>query len=108
MNLIVAILIKLNIQVHVNSTSTAQLHMSDFKTLSNLLGQVTRDYDEEEQGYDSEKEAEEEDDDERKSDSDSASSPKALEEAERVEVQLPRKSKLNGDDHHQEDMEMSD
>lgn len=70
-------------------------------------GQVTRDYDEEEQGYDSEKEVEE-DEDERKSDSDSASSPKAPEEAERADVQLPKKSKLNGDDHHQADMEMSD
>ncbi|XP_070765065.1 serine/arginine-rich splicing factor 11 isoform X1 [Enoplosus armatus] len=70
---------------------------------------VTRDYDEEEQGYDSEKEREgEEDDDERKSDSDSASSPKGQEEMERSEGQIPKKSKLNGDDHHQEDMEMSD
>ncbi|XP_071377758.1 serine/arginine-rich splicing factor 11-like isoform X4 [Centroberyx affinis] len=68
---------------------------------------VTRDYDEEEQGYDSEKEGEEEDD-ERKSDSDSASSPKAPEELERAEGEMPKKSKLNGDDHHQEDMEMSD
>lgn len=68
---------------------------------------VTRDYDEEEQGYDSEKEGEEEDD-ERKSDSDSASSPKVQEEAEPTEGQAPKKSKLNGDDHHQEDMEMSD
>ncbi|XP_074492353.1 uncharacterized protein LOC141768183 isoform X1 [Sebastes fasciatus] len=68
---------------------------------------VTRDYDEEEQGYDSEKEGEEEDD-ERKSDSDSASSPKGQEEMERSEGQIPKKSKLNGDDHHQEDMEMSD
>lgn len=75
--------------------------------LLNPFRQVTRDYDEEEQGYDSEKEAEE-DEDERKSDSDSASSPKAQEEAERAEVLLPKKSKLNGDDHHQEDMEMSD
>ncbi|XP_073331903.1 uncharacterized protein [Pagrus major] len=68
---------------------------------------VTRDYDEEEQGYDSEKEGEE-DEDERKSDSDSASSPKGQEEMERSEGQIPKKSKLNGDDHHQEDMEMSD
>ncbi|XP_029906223.1 serine/arginine-rich splicing factor 11 isoform X1 [Myripristis murdjan] len=68
---------------------------------------VTRDYDEEEQGYDSEKEGEEEEDD-RKSDSDSASSPKAPEELERAEGAMPKKSKLNGDDHHQEDMEMSD
>ncbi|XP_032382936.1 serine/arginine-rich splicing factor 11 isoform X1 [Etheostoma spectabile] len=69
---------------------------------------VTRDYDEEEQGYDSEKEREEDDDDERKSDSDSASSPKGQDEMERSEGQIPKKSKLNGDDHHQEDMEMSD
>ncbi|XP_035502413.1 serine/arginine-rich splicing factor 11 isoform X1 [Scophthalmus maximus] len=71
---------------------------------------VTRDYDEEEQGYDSEKEREEEEDDdnERKSDSDSASSPKGQKEMERSEGQIPKKSKLNGDDHHQEDMEMSD
>ncbi|KAM3620210.1 uncharacterized protein V6R79_019735 [Siganus canaliculatus] len=68
---------------------------------------VTRDYDEEEQGYDSEKEGEEEED-ERKSDSDSASSPKGQEEMERSEGQITKKSKLNGDDHHQEDMEMSD
>ncbi|XP_078114957.1 uncharacterized protein LOC144523336 isoform X1 [Sander vitreus] len=68
---------------------------------------VTRDYDEEEQGYDSEKERED-DDDERKSDSDSASSPKGQDEMERSEGQIPKKSKLNGDDHHQEDMEMSD
>ncbi|XP_022071448.1 serine/arginine-rich splicing factor 11-like isoform X1 [Acanthochromis polyacanthus] len=66
---------------------------------------VTRDYDEEEQGYDSDKEGEEEDD-ERKSDSDSASSPKGPEDPERAEN--PKKSKVNGDDHHQEDMEMSD
>lgn len=68
---------------------------------------VTRDYDEEEQGYDSEKEGEEEDD-ERKSDSDSASSPKGNEDLEMSGGQIPKKSKLNGDDHHQEDMEMSD
>uniref|UniRef100_A0A1A8L2Z9 Serine/arginine-rich splicing factor 11 n=2 Tax=Nothobranchius pienaari TaxID=704102 RepID=A0A1A8L2Z9_9TELE len=66
--------------------------------------QVTRDYDEEEQGYDSEKGEEEE----RKSDSDSVSSPKGREEMERVEARVSKKSKLNGDDHHQEDMEMSD
>lgn len=69
--------------------------------------QVTRDYDEEEQGYDSEKGGEEEDD-ERKSDSDSAPSPKGKEDTEISVGQTPKKSKLNGDDHHQEDMEMSD
>lgn len=64
---------------------------------------VTRDYDEEEQGYDSGKGPEEEDD-ERKSDSDSNSSPK--DQCDKAEA--PKKSKLNGDDHQQEDMEMSD
>lgn len=73
---------------------------------SELVTQVTRDYDEEEQGYDSEKDGEEEDD-ERKSDSDSASSPKGQDEM-RSEGHHPKKSKVNGDDHHQEDMEMSD
>ncbi|XP_049587873.1 serine/arginine-rich splicing factor 11 isoform X2 [Syngnathus scovelli] len=67
---------------------------------------VTRDYDEEEQGYSSEKDMEE--DEERKSDSDSASSPKGLNIMERSQCHAPKKSKLNGDDHHQEDMEMSD
>ncbi|KAM9831647.1 uncharacterized protein ACB057_001641 [Neosynchiropus ocellatus] len=62
---------------------------------------VTRDYDAEEQGYDSAKGEEE---DERKSDSDSVSSSKGCE----VTAKVPKKSKLNGDDHHQEDMEMSD
>lgn len=62
---------------------------------------MTRDYDEEEQGYDSEKEVEEEDD-ERKSDSASNSSSKG--QVSRV----LKKSKLNGDDHHQEDMDMSE
>ncbi|XP_019735909.1 serine/arginine-rich splicing factor 11 isoform X6 [Hippocampus comes] len=66
---------------------------------------VTRDYDEEEQGYGSEKEAEE--DEERKSDSDS-SSPAGLDETERGQSHAPKKSKVNEDDHHQEDMEMSD
>lgn len=66
--------------------------------------QVTRDYDEEEQGYDSEK-GEEPEDEERKSDSDSPSSAKAM---DIDEAQAPKKSKLNGDDHHQDDMEMSD
>ncbi|XP_061539551.1 serine/arginine-rich splicing factor 11-like isoform X1 [Phycodurus eques] len=69
---------------------------------------VTRDYDEEEQGYGSEKEVEEEDDEERKSDSDSASSAKGLDEMERCQGPAPKKSKVNGDDHHQEDMDMSD
>lgn len=72
-----------------------------------ILRQVTRDYDEEEQGYDSEKEAEE-DDGKSDSDSASASSPKNQDEFEKPEGEIPKKSKLNGDDHHQEDMEMSD
>ncbi|KAM9796508.1 serine/arginine-rich splicing factor 11-like isoform X2 [Syngnathus typhle] len=67
---------------------------------------VMRDYDEEEQGYSSEKDMEE--DEERKSDSDYASSPKGLNVMERSQCHAPKKSKLNGDDHHQEDMEMSD
>ncbi|XP_007542200.1 serine/arginine-rich splicing factor 11 isoform X1 [Poecilia formosa] len=67
---------------------------------------VTRDYDEEEQGYDSDKAGEEED--ERRSESDSVSSPKDQEEVERDERQTSKRSKLNGDDRHQEDMEMSD
>ncbi|XP_014004747.1 serine/arginine-rich splicing factor 11 isoform X1 [Salmo salar] len=74
---------------------------------SSLLLQVTRDYDEEEQGYDSGKEVEEE---ERKSNSDSVSSPKPREESEKKPVEESgKKSKQNGDDHHDEDdMEMSD
>ncbi|MEQ2160179.1 hypothetical protein GOODEAATRI_030878 [Goodea atripinnis] len=66
---------------------------------------VTRDYDEEEQGYDSEKGEEE---DEQRSESDSVSSLRDQEEVERDERQVSRRSKLNGDDRHQEDMEMSD
>ncbi|KAM4575297.1 serine/arginine-rich splicing factor 11 [Fundulus diaphanus] len=66
---------------------------------------VTRDYDEEEQGYGSNKGEEEE---ERRSESDSVSSPKDPEEAERDERRASKRSKLNGDDRHQEDMEMSD
>ncbi|KAM9504204.1 uncharacterized protein ACWYII_001076 isoform 1-T1 [Salvelinus alpinus] len=72
---------------------------------SSLLLQVTRDYDEEEQGYDSGKEEEE-----RKSNSDSASSPKPRVESEKKPAEESgKKSKQNGDDHHDEDdMEMSD
>ncbi|XP_020354315.1 serine/arginine-rich splicing factor 11-like isoform X2 [Oncorhynchus kisutch] len=70
-----------------------------------LLLKVTRDYDEEEQGYDSGKEVEEE----RKSDSDSASPPKPQESYEKLAGESGKKSKQNGDDHHdEEDMEMSD
>ncbi|CAB1314097.1 unnamed protein product [Coregonus sp. 'balchen'] len=72
---------------------------------SSLLLQVTRDYDEEEQGYDSGKEVEE-----RKSDSDSASSPKPREESEEKPAEESgNRSKQNGDDcHDEDDMEMSD
>ncbi|XP_056270255.1 serine/arginine-rich splicing factor 11-like isoform X3 [Pseudoliparis swirei] len=44
---------------------------------------------------------------ERKSDSEKGDV-KGQEEMERPEGHTPKKSKLNGDDHHQEDMEMSD
>ncbi|XP_057696245.1 serine/arginine-rich splicing factor 11-like isoform X1 [Corythoichthys intestinalis] len=70
---------------------------------------VTRDYDEEEQGYDSEKEVEEDDEEEeRKSDSDSASSPKCLNKTRGGLGYTLKKSRVNGDDHYQRDMEMSD
>lgn len=62
---------------------------------------ITRDYDEEEQGYDSEKEREN-----RKDSDDSALSPHSVEgngTARHV------KAKVNGaDDHHEEDMDVSD
>ncbi|RMC08813.1 hypothetical protein DUI87_15064 [Hirundo rustica rustica] len=65
--------------------------------------QVTRDYDEEEQGYDSEKEKKEE-----KKVTD-APSPKGKEPgAEKGSGDPGRESKVNGDDHHEEDMDMSD
>jgi len=65
--------------------------------------QVTRDYDEEEQGYDSEKEKKEE---KKMADS---SSPKVKESAaEKGSGESARESKVNGDDHHEEDMDMSD
>ncbi|KAM9008864.1 serine/arginine-rich splicing factor 11 isoform 4-T4 [Guaruba guarouba] len=64
---------------------------------------VTRDYDEEEQGYDSEKEKKE---DKKMSES---SSPKAKEStADKGSGDASRESKVNGDDHHEEDMDMSD
>uniref|UniRef100_A0A8C8BTV6 Serine and arginine rich splicing factor 11 n=1 Tax=Otus sunia TaxID=257818 RepID=A0A8C8BTV6_9STRI len=64
---------------------------------------VTRDYDEEEQGYDSEKEKKEE---KKMADS---SSPKAKESAaDKGSGDSARESKVNGDDHHEEDMDMSD
>nr|AAI45163.1 Sfrs11 protein [Mus musculus] len=64
--------------------------------------QVTRDYDEEEQGYDSEKEKKEE---KRPTE---AVSPKTKECSVEKGVGDLRESKVNGDDHHEEDMDMSD
>ncbi|XP_075037999.1 serine/arginine-rich splicing factor 11 isoform X1 [Mixophyes fleayi] len=66
--------------------------------------QVTRDYDEEEQGYDSEK-------DKREEYMVTEASPPLESEAtaERVSGESSVKdSKVNGDDHHEEDMDMSD
>lgn len=62
---------------------------------------MTRDYDEEEQGYDSEKEKKEERPTE-------AVSPKTKEGSAEKGVADLRESKVNGDDHHEEDMDMSD
>ncbi|XP_060062390.1 serine/arginine-rich splicing factor 11 isoform X2 [Erinaceus europaeus] len=64
---------------------------------------VTRDYDEEEQGYDSEKERKEE------KKTTEPGSPKAKEcSVEKGAGDSLRESKVNGDDHHEEDMDMSD
>ncbi|KAJ7332601.1 hypothetical protein JRQ81_014781 [Phrynocephalus forsythii] len=63
--------------------------------------QVTRDYDEEEQGYDSEKEKKEEKAAE-------PASPKLKESPSEKGSGDARESKVNGDDHHEEDMDMSD
>lgn len=67
--------------------------------------QVTRDYDEEEQGYDSEKERE------AKYSDDSGSSPARYEgdtEGDSTK-HTPKQAKQNGDDHHEEqDMDVSD
>ncbi|XP_070324051.1 serine/arginine-rich splicing factor 11 isoform X2 [Odocoileus virginianus] len=64
---------------------------------------VTRDYDEEEQGYDSEKEKREE-----KKPAEPGS-PKTKEcSVEKGAGDALRESKVNGDDHHEEDMDMSD
>lgn len=64
-----------------------------------FLPQITRDYDEEEQGYDSEKERED-----RKDSDDSALSPQSVEGNGTA-----RKAKVNGaDDRHEEDMDVSD
>lgn len=72
-------------------------------SLFSLAKQVTRDYDEEEQGYDSEKEKKEE------KKPTEASSPKAKEcSVEKGTGDSLRESKVNGDDHHEEDMDMSD
>ncbi|XP_031321230.1 serine/arginine-rich splicing factor 11 isoform X3 [Camelus dromedarius] len=65
--------------------------------------QVTRDYDEEEQGYDSEKEKKEE------KKTTEPGSPKTKEcSVEKGAGDSLRESKVNGDDHHEEDMDMSD
>ncbi|KAG8507940.1 Serine/arginine-rich splicing factor 11 [Galemys pyrenaicus] len=64
---------------------------------------VTRDYDEEEQGYDSEKEKKEE------KKPTEPGSPKTKEcSVEKGTGDSLRESKVNGDDHHEEDMDMSD
>lgn len=66
-----------------------------------FLSQITRDYDEEEQGYDSEKEREH-----RKDSDDSALSPQSVEGNGAGRLV---KAKVNGaDDHHEEDMDVSD
>ncbi|XP_071348147.1 serine/arginine-rich splicing factor 11-like isoform X2 [Trachinotus anak] len=63
---------------------------------------VTRDYDEEEQGYDSEKERED-----RKDSDDSALSPQSVEG--NGTARPMKQAKVNGaDDHHEEDMDVSD
>ncbi|XP_073346808.1 uncharacterized protein [Pagrus major] len=65
------------------------------------VGKITRDYDEEEQGYDSEKERED-----RKDSDDSALSPQSVEGNGTARLV---KAKVNGaDDHHEEDMDVSD
>ncbi|XP_043941767.1 serine/arginine-rich splicing factor 11 isoform X1 [Protopterus annectens] len=80
--------------------------------------QVTRDYDEEEQGYDSEKEKKERRSEERISEeriseerrSVSPSPPPKLRDisAEKSSGDITKETKVNGDDHHEEDMDMSD
>lgn len=65
------------------------------------LWQITRDYDEEEQGYGSEKEREA-----RKDSDDSALSPQSV---EGNGTSRPAKAKVNGaDDRHEDDMDVSD
>lgn len=81
----------------------AGLSGKTFTSLFSLAKQVTRDYDEEEQGYDSEKEKKEE----RKAAE--PTSPKTKEcSVEKGPGDALRESKVNGDDHHEEDMDMSD
>ncbi|KPP73197.1 serine/arginine-rich splicing factor 11-like [Scleropages formosus] len=63
---------------------------------------VTRDYDEEEQGYDSEKERGE------KQDLDPAMSPDLKGSPEKGTGEVVKEPKVNGDDHHEEDMDMSE
>ena len=71
--------------------------------LFSLAKQVTRDYDEEEQGYDSEKEKKEE------KKPTEPGSPKTKEcSVEKGTGDSLRESKVNGADHHEEDMDMSD
>uniref|UniRef100_A0A8C0NK54 Serine and arginine rich splicing factor 11 n=1 Tax=Canis lupus familiaris TaxID=9615 RepID=A0A8C0NK54_CANLF len=81
----------------------AGLSGKTFTSLFSLAKQVTRDYDEEEQGYDSEKEKKEE------KKAAEPSSPKTKEcSVEKGPGDALRESKVNGDDHHEEDMDMSD
>ncbi|KAM4641615.1 serine/arginine-rich splicing factor 11 isoform 2-T2 [Discoglossus pictus] len=67
------------------------------------IKQVTRDYDEEEQGYDSEKEK-------REDLMTAGESPQEQDDPviEKVIGDSVKDSKVNGDDHHEEDMDMSD
>lgn len=85
-----------------SKSKSLEVCLTCFVLYVNLAKQVTRDYDEEEQGYDSEKEKKEE----KAADS---TSPKLRESpTEKASGDAPRESKVNGDDHHEEDMDMSD
>ncbi|XP_066548629.1 serine/arginine-rich splicing factor 11 isoform X4 [Amia ocellicauda] len=66
--------------------------------------EVTRDYDEEEQGYDSEKDKKED----RKPEPEPASPKPKEAPVEKAAGEPVKESKVNGDDHHEEDMDMSD
>lgn len=67
-----------------------------------FFSQITRDYDEEEQGYDSGKERPD-----GKDSDDSALSPHSVEGND--DERPVKQAKLNGaDDHHEEDMDVSD